>query len=85
MEFTRNEDSSWNIIGQSSWLALDLPGGAITNRLQLDQWTPNRANNQRWRVDKQAEGTFKTGSQATSGALDNSSSSVNGFKLAQWG
>jgi hypothetical protein len=83
--FTQNEDSSWNIVSQSSWLALDVPGGTTTNGLQLDQWTPTRANNQRWWVDKQSDGTFKIWSQATSGALDNSSQSVNGYKLVQWG
>lgn len=83
--FTQNADNSWNIVSQYSWLALDVPAGATTNGLQLDQWTTTRDNNQRWWVDKQSDGTYKIWNQATSGALDNSSSSVNGYKLVQWG
>lgn len=83
--FTQNADNSWNIISEQSWLALDVPGGSATNGLQLDQWTPTRANNQRWWVDVQSDGTYKIWSQATSGALDNSSNSTNGYKLVQWG
>lgn len=83
--FTQNDDNSWNIISEQSWLALDVPGGSATNGLQLDQWTPTRANNQRWWVDVQSDGTYKIWNQATSGALDNSSNSTNGYKLVQWG
>jgi hypothetical protein len=83
--FTQNEDSSWNIVSEQSWLALDVPGGNATNGTQLDQWTPTRANNQRWWVDLQSDGTYKIWSQATSGALDNSSNSTNGYKLIEWG
>ncbi|RFM29028.1 RICIN domain-containing protein [Deminuibacter soli] len=83
--FTQNEDNSWNIISQSSWKALDVPGGSPANDLQIVQWTPSRATNQRWWVDKQSDGSFKIWNQQTSGALDNSSSNVNGYKLVQWG
>lgn len=83
--FTQNEDNSWNIVSQLSWKALDVPGGAADNGLQLDQWTLNRSANQRWWVDKQSDGSYKIWNKQTSGALDNSSSSVNGYKLVQWG
>ncbi|MDN3580898.1 glycoside hydrolase family 76 protein [Mucilaginibacter flavus] len=83
--FTQNEDNSWNIVSQYSWLCLDVPGGAATNGLQLIQYTPSRNTNQRWWVDKQSDGTYKIWNQSTSGALDNSSSNVNGYKLVQWG
>ncbi|SFN23171.1 Predicted alpha-1,6-mannanase, GH76 family [Chitinophaga sp. YR627] len=83
--FTQNEDNSWNIVSQSSWKALDVPGGNTANDVQLVQWTPTRANNQRWWVDKQADGSYRIWNQQTSGTLDNSSSSQNGYKLVQWG
>ncbi|WDF78071.1 RICIN domain-containing protein [Mucilaginibacter sp. KACC 22773] len=83
--FTQNEDSSWNIISQYSWMALDVPGGATTNGLQLIQYPSSRNTNQRWWVDKQSDGSYKIWNQASSGVLDNSSSSVNGYKLVQWG
>jgi hypothetical protein len=83
--FTQNEDTSWNIISEYSWLALDVPGGATTNGLQMIQYTSSRNTNQRWWVDKQSDGTYKIWNQNTNGALDNSSSAVNGYKLVQWG
>ena len=83
--FTQNDDNSWNIISESSWLALDDPAGNTANGVQMVQWPPSRANNQRWWVDKQSDGSYKIWNQASSGALDNSSSAVNGYKLVQWG
>jgi len=83
--FTQNEDGSWNIVSQSSWKALDVPGGGAMNGLQMDQWTSTRADNQRWWVDKQTDGSYKIWNKASQGALDNSSSSVNGYNLIQWG
>jgi hypothetical protein len=82
---TQNDDTSWNIVSQSSWKALDVPGGATTNGLQMVQWTPNRDTNQRWWIDVQSDGSYKIWNQGTSGSLDNSSSAVNGYKLVQWG
>lgn len=82
--FTQNEDGSWNIISQYSWKALDVPAGATANDLQMVQWTPTRDVNQRWWVDQQSDGSYKIWSKATNSALDNSSSSVNGYKLTQW-
>lgn len=82
--FTQNEDASWNIVSAQSWKALDVPGGNTANDIQMVQWTPSRDNNQRWWVDQQADGSYKIWSKATSSALDNSSSSVNGYKLTQW-
>jgi hypothetical protein len=83
--FTQNEDGSWNIISQYSWKALDVPAGGTANDLQMDQWTPTRDANQRWWVDLQSDGSYKIWNQATSSVLDNSNSSVNGYKLVQWG
>jgi hypothetical protein len=82
--FTQNEDNSWNIISQSSWKALDVPGGSTANDLQMVQWTPNRSENQRWWVDVQTDGSYRIWSKPTTKALDNSSSAVNGYKLTQW-
>ena len=82
--FTQNEDASWNIVSQFSWMALDVPGGNTANDLQMVQWTRTGDVNQRWWVDVQSDGSYKIWSKATSSALDNSSSAVNGYKLTQW-
>lgn len=83
--FSQNEDTSWNIICQYSWKALDVSNGSTTNGIQMIQWIPTRNTNQRWWVDQQSDGSYKIWNQASSGTLDNSSSSVNGYKLVQWG
>ena len=83
--FTQNSDTSWNIISESSWQALDDPGGSTQNGTQMIQWPLSRASNQRWWVDQQPDGSYKIWNQSSSGALDNSSSSTNGQALIQWG
>ncbi len=83
--FTQNEDTSWNIVSLSSFKALDVPAGNSANGTALVQWTSNRNDNQRWWVDQQADGSYKIWNKATSGALDNSSSTANGTTLIQWG
>lgn len=83
--FTQNEDGSWNIISQSSWLAIDVPGGNTANNTQLIQYQSNHNDNQRWWVDQQPDGSYKIWNKQTLGAFDNSSSATNGFPLVQWG
>lgn len=83
--FTQNSDTSWNIISQSSWKALDDPGFSTTNGTKMDQWTWNSGSNQRWWVDQQSDGSYKIWNQYSSGALDSASSSKNGDPLIQWG
>ncbi len=83
--FSQNADSSWNIVSESSWQALDDPGGSTTNGTQMVQWPLSRASNQRWWVDQQPNGSYKIWNQASSSALDNSSSAVNNHPLVQWG
>lgn len=82
--FSQNADSSWNIVSESSWQALDVPGGSKASNTKMVQWPLTRASNQRWWVDQQADGSFKIWNQATGLALDSSSSSTNGFPLTQW-
>ncbi|MBC8134901.1 MAG: RICIN domain-containing protein [Fibrella sp.] len=82
--FTQNADTSWNITSQSSWMALDCPGGSAANDLQMVQWSLNRDSNQRWWVDQQPDGSYRIWNQASGLSLDNSSSPVNGYKLTQW-
>jgi hypothetical protein len=83
--FTQNADTSWNIVSQSSWEALDVPGGSTANGTKMIQWQRSRDANQRWWVDVQSDGSYKIWNQASSLALDNSSSSTNGQALIQWG
>ena len=83
--FTQNLDGSWNIISQSSWKALDVPGSNPANNVQMIQFTSSRVDNQRWLIDKQSDGSFKITNKASGGSLDNASSSVNGSPLIQWG
>ncbi|BDI33550.1 hypothetical protein CCAX7_56010 [Capsulimonas corticalis] len=83
--FTQNADTSWNIVSQSSWLGLDDPGGNTTNGTKMIQWTQSRDSNQRWWVDVQSDGTYKIWNQASSLALDSSSTTTNGQALIGWG
>jgi len=83
--FTQNADTSWNIVSESSWQALDDPGGSTTNGTQMVQWPLSRASNQRWWVDQQPNGSYKIWNQSSGSALDNSSSATNGHPLVQWG
>ena len=78
--FTPNEDRSWNIISQSSWKALDCPGGAPTNALQMVQWQPSREGNQRWLIEAQPDGSYKIANKDSGLALE---SSPDGSKLIQ--
>lgn len=78
--FTQNADGSWNIVSQFSWKALDCPGGAATNDLQMVQWQPSRDPNQRWLVDVQPDGSTKISNQASGLAL---SCSADGSQLIQ--
>lgn len=50
----------------------------------MDQWAANGGNNQRWWVDVQPDGTFRIWNKHSSGALDNSSSAADGYKIVQW-
>jgi len=83
--FTQNADLSWNILSESSWQALDDPGGSTVNGTQMVQWPLSRASNQCWWVDQQPDGSYKIWNQASGSVLDNSSSAVNGHPLVQWG
>jgi len=83
--FSQNSDTSWNIVSESSWQALDVPGGSTTNGTQIIQWTPSRDTNQRWWVDVQSDGTYKIWNQASSLSLDSSSTATNGTALIEWG
>ena len=83
--FTQNADTSWNIISESSWQAMDDPNGSTANGTQMIQWPLSRDSNQRWWVDQQPDGSYKIWNQASRLALDNSSSSTNGQALVQWG
>ncbi len=78
--FTPNADKSWNIVSQGSWKALDCPGGAATNDLQMVSWQPSRESQQRWMVDVQADGSTKITNQASGLVL---SSSTDGSQLIQ--
>ncbi len=80
--FTQNSDTSWNIVSQFSWKALDAPGAG--NDVQMVQWPQTRDTNQRWWVDAQPDGSYKIWNQSTGKALDNSSNNTNGYKLTQW-
>ncbi len=80
--FTQNEDESWNIVNMATGMALDCPGGAKTNGLQMIQWQTTRNDNQRWWVDAQADGSFKIWNQASGLAL-HSGSAANGYKASQ--
>ena len=84
-DFTQNADTSWNIVSESSWEAMDDPGSNATNGTQMIQWQLSRDSNQRWWVDQQSDGSYKIWNQASSLALDNSSSSTNGTPLIGWG
>lgn len=84
--FIQNEDGSWNIINQTSWLALDVPNSNVANGVQPVQWPSNRNANQRWWVEAQADGSYRIWSQlASGGSLDNGSTAKNGAKLLLWG
>lgn len=83
--FTQNADGSWNIVNQSSWKALDVPGGSTANNTQMVQWTPSRETNQRWWVDLQSDGSYRIWNQGSQLSLDSASASTNGSKLIQWG
>lgn len=83
--FTQNADTSWNIVSQSSWKALDVPGGSTTNGTQIIQWAPTRDTNQRWWVDMQSDGSYKIWNQQSSLSLDSSSTTTNGQALIEWG
>lgn len=83
--FTQNSDTSWNIVSQSSWKALDVPGGNTTNGTKIIQWTPSRDSNQRWWVDVQSDGTYKIWNQQSGLSLDSSSTTTNGQSLIEWG
>ncbi len=80
--FTQNSDTSWNIVSQFSWKALDAPSAG--NDVQMVQWPQTRDTNQRWWVDVQSDGSYKIWNQSTGKALDNSSNNTNGYKLTQW-
>ena len=82
--FTQNADTSWNIVSQSSWQAMDDPGGSTANNTQMVQWQLSRDSNQRWWVDQQPDGSYKIWNQSSSLALDSSSTSTNGYPLTQW-
>ncbi len=81
--FTQNADKSWNIISQFSWKALECPGGAATNDLQMTQSPPRRESNQRWILDEQPDGNYKITNQASGLSLDSSGNAANGAKLIQ--
>ncbi len=78
--FTQNADGSWNIVSQFSWKALDCPGGAKTDALQIVQWQTSRDPNQRWILDAQADGSYKISNQQSGLALQRS---TDGSQLVQ--
>ena len=82
--FTQNSDTSWNIVSVYSGQALEVPQNSTANGTQLDQWTASGNANQRWWVDRQSDGSFKIWNKNSSDAIDNSSSSANGYKIIQW-
>ena len=83
--FSQNADGSWNIVSQSSWKSLDVPGGNPANNTKIIQWPPTRGSNQRWWVDQQSDGTYRIWNQQSGASLDSSSTTNNGTQLIQWG
>jgi len=83
--FTQNADNTWNILSESSWEAMDDPGGSKTSGTQMIQWQLSREANQRWRLGQQPDGSYKIWNQASGLVLDNSKSSKNGQALIQQG
>jgi len=82
--FRQNPDTSWYILNQASGYVLEDPGFNLNNGAHMDQWTFNGGANQRWWVDQQSDGSYKIWNQYSSGALDNSTSSQNGYPIIQW-
>ncbi|HEY1121619.1 MAG TPA: RICIN domain-containing protein, partial [Haloferula sp.] len=83
--FSQNSDGSWNIVSQSSWKSLDVPGGNPANNTKIIQWPPTRGSNQRLWVDQQSDGTYRIWNQQSGASLDSSSTTTNGTQLIQWG
>ena len=83
--FSQNSDNSWNIVSQSSWKSLDVPGGNPANNTKIIQWPATRGDNQLWWVDVQSDGSYRIWNKQSGASLDRSSTVTNGQSLIQWG
>jgi hypothetical protein len=75
----------YTLISKNSGLALDVNGCSTLAGANVQQWTPNGANCQRWNVQNQGDGNYVLTSVNSGLALDvNACSTANGGNVQQW-
>ncbi|KQV33850.1 RICIN domain-containing protein [Massilia sp. Root335] len=75
----------YTLISKNSGLALDVNACSTLAGANVQQWTPNGANCQRWNVQNQGNGDYVLTSINSGLALDvNACSTANGGNVQQW-
>lgn len=75
----------YTLISKNSGLALDVNACSTLAGANVQQWTPNGANCQRWNVQNQGNGDYVLTSVNSGLALDvNACSTANGGNVQQW-
>jgi len=75
----------YSLININSGKALDAAGGNTANGTNVQIWTNNNTNAQKWKVIKNSDGTYKLINVNSGKALDvNNANTVNGTNVQIW-
>ena len=78
-------NGTYTIVGIQSGSALDDPGSSTANGTQMDIWTINGGNNQKWTLTNLGNNVVELVNVASGLALEvNGGSTTNGAKVDQW-
>lgn len=78
-------NGTYKIIARHSGKALDATGNGTGNGTQIEQWTYNGGNNQRWTVTALGGGEYKIIGVQSGRAVDiNAAGTANGTKVQLW-
>jgi hypothetical protein len=78
-------NGTYVFVNRNSNLAMDDPGSSATAGQQIEQWTSNNGNNQKWQLTNLGSNNVKLICVASNLALDMSgSSTANGGQVIQW-
>lgn len=81
----RGFNGTYKIVNRLSGMALDVPGGSITDGIQLIQWPYHGGTNQRWNITPNGDGTYKIVNVNSGKNVDVSGgSSADGAAIIQW-
>jgi hypothetical protein len=75
----------YKVLNSNSGKALDVASSSTSDGAQIDQWTDNGGNNQRWLFTNQGGGYYQIAALHSGKALDDPGSSANaGTAMNQW-